>query len=255
MAKNFPYFKFVATEWLTGDIVYEDLKLQGLFINICALYWQRDGVLSIEDLKKRYKHNDLIDELGSRFFTITDGFISIKFLDEQLIDANHISKVNSENGKKGAEAKRNKANAKQPPSEGVANSSKEEKEEEKELNNNKFSFKKSLLSMSANPKLVDEWLLVRKTKKAVNTETALKSFVSELNKSKMTIDQVLTICVQKSWSGFNCEWVKDSHINAGYRSCYTDDERKQIRQLVNAGFGVPKFVKQEHIQLIYDKGI
>jgi hypothetical protein len=119
----------------------------------------------------------------------------------------------------------------------------------------KFDFKKSLLSMSANPKLVDEWLLVRKTKKAVNTETALNSFVSELNKSKMTIDQVLTICVQKSWSGFNCEWVKDSHINADYRSCYTDDERKQIRQLVNAGFGVPKFVKQEHIQLIYDKGI
>ena len=55
MAKNFPYFKFTATEWLTGDIVYESLELQGLFINVCAVYWQRDGKLTIEDLIKRYK--------------------------------------------------------------------------------------------------------------------------------------------------------------------------------------------------------
>jgi hypothetical protein len=37
MAKNFPFFKFVATEWLTGDIVYEEFSTQGLFINICCL--------------------------------------------------------------------------------------------------------------------------------------------------------------------------------------------------------------------------
>ena len=42
MAKNFPYFKFIASEWMTGDIVFESLSVQGLFINICALYWQRN---------------------------------------------------------------------------------------------------------------------------------------------------------------------------------------------------------------------
>jgi hypothetical protein len=111
MAKNFPFFKFVATEWLTGDIVFEELSTQGLFINICALYWQRDGKLSLQDINKRYK-TIIVDNLIDRFFTVIDGNISISFLDEQLIDAGHISKVNSENGKKGAEAKRIKANAK-----------------------------------------------------------------------------------------------------------------------------------------------
>lgn len=68
MAKNFPYFKFIATEWLTGDIVYEDFDTQGLFINICALYWQRDGKLSIDDITRRYKNELLIQALSGRFF-------------------------------------------------------------------------------------------------------------------------------------------------------------------------------------------
>lgn len=141
MAKNFPYFKFTATEWLTGDIVYESLELQGLFINVCALYWQRDGKLTIEDLIRRYKNESLINQLIDRYIWNEQGNILIKFLDEQLIEANHISKVNSENGKKGAEAKRNKANAKRPLNDSKAILSKEEKEEEINKNKNKNKIK------------------------------------------------------------------------------------------------------------------
>ncbi len=80
MAKNFPYFKFTATEWLTGDIVYESLELQGLFINVCALYWQRDGKLTIEDLIRRYKNESLINQLIDRYIWNEQGNIFIKFL-------------------------------------------------------------------------------------------------------------------------------------------------------------------------------
>ncbi len=89
MAKNFPYFKFVATEWLTGDIVFEDYELQGIFINICALYWHRDGIINVDELTKRLK-SDRVLSLKDRFLNVDNkGFISIKFLDEQLVDANH----------------------------------------------------------------------------------------------------------------------------------------------------------------------
>jgi len=137
MAKNFPYFKFVAAEWLTGDIVFEPLEVQGLFINICAIYWQRDGNLSIEDIEKRYKQSVDIRSLSGRFFSVKDGKISIKFLDEQLVDAGHISKVNSVNGKKGAEAraaklKEKQATAKRPLSENKRPLSKEEEKKKKE---------------------------------------------------------------------------------------------------------------------------
>jgi hypothetical protein len=138
MAKNFPYFKFTATEWLTGDIIFEDYELQGIFINLCALYWHRDGNITIQEIQKRLKTERIL-ELKDRFISIDENEnISIKFLDEQLFDAKHISKINSDNGKKGAEAKRNKATAKRPLSETQAeakrNVSKEEEEKEKDKN-------------------------------------------------------------------------------------------------------------------------
>ena len=137
MAKNFPYFKFTATEWMTGNIVYESFAVQGLFINICALYWQRDGQLTIDDINKRYRNPVELSELTDRFISVTDGFISVKFLDEQLVAANHISTQNSINGKKGGRPKRpitvvNKPTANPSLSDPKAKKSKEEEEKEQE---------------------------------------------------------------------------------------------------------------------------
>jgi hypothetical protein len=140
MAKNFPYFKFTVSEWMTGDIVFESLSTQGLFINICALYWQRDGNLSIYDINKRYKNPIELNDLINKFIEIENDTISIKFLDEQLIDANHVSKVNSEIGKKSAEKR---ATAQRVLNENPAtaqristkkNKNKIKEEEEKEIN-------------------------------------------------------------------------------------------------------------------------
>jgi hypothetical protein len=106
MAKNFPYFKFIATEWLTGNIVFESLDTQGMFINICSLYWVKDGVLSLEDLNKRYKnHETILILISNGYIFVENGFISIEFLNEQLREANHISLINSEKGKKSAALK------------------------------------------------------------------------------------------------------------------------------------------------------
>ncbi|MEY2868908.1 MAG: Cellulophaga phage phi19:1 [Bacteroidota bacterium] len=189
MAKNFPYFKFTATEWLTGDIVYESLELQGLFINVCALYWQRDGKLTIEDLIRRYKNESLIKELIDRYIWNMQGNILIKFLDEQLIEANHISKVNSENGKKGAEAKRNKANAKRPLNDSKAILSKEEKEEEINKNKNKNKIKEFVfLSESELNKLNEEfanheveWMLNKLNDYKASTGKKYKSDYAAIN--------------------------------------------------------------------------
>jgi len=152
MAKNFPYFKFIASEWMTGDIVFESLSVQGLFINICALYWQRNGSLSIDDINKRYKNPEELAQLTDRFFSVNDGLISVKFLDEQLIEANHISKVNSENGSKGGRPKapktlKEKPTANRPLTDRKANESKEEKETEENKNKNKEKNNDNFLSV------------------------------------------------------------------------------------------------------------
>lgn len=210
MAKNFPYFKFTATEWLTGDIVYESLEIQGLFINVCALYWQRDGKLTTEDLIRRYKNESLINQLIDRYIWNEQGNILIKFLDEQLIEANHISKVNSENGKKGAEAKRNKANAKRPLNDSKAILSKEEKEEEINKNKNKNKIKEFVfISESELNKLNEEfasheveWLLNKLNDYKASTGKKYKSDYAAIN-----------MWVKDAFRKAKVEFIKDNNTS------------------------------------------
>lgn len=101
MAKNLPYFKFTVAEWLTGDIFYEPFNVQGVFISICALYWQRNGILMVEDINKRLRNPPELDQLKNKFLVVKDGFISISFLDEQLTERKPKAEQNKINGSKG----------------------------------------------------------------------------------------------------------------------------------------------------------
>lgn len=135
MSKDLPYFKFISSEWLAGGIALESFELQGLFINICAIYWHKSGKLSVLEIEQRFKKKKLIEALTDRFFSVNDGYISIAFLDEQLSDRKVVSKTNSENGKKGGRPKKTEIN--RPlilESETIPKQSnkEEEKEEEKE---------------------------------------------------------------------------------------------------------------------------
>ena len=75
----------------------------------------------------------------------------------------------------------------------------------------KFNFANALVSQGADQKLISEYMEVRKAKKAVNSETAFKSLISEQQKSGLTLNQVLEHCVVNSWKGFMAEWVKNQN--------------------------------------------
>lgn len=83
----------------------------------------------------------------------------------------------------------------------------EKGKEEKILTPTAFSFYKSLISIGAESKLANEWLAVRKKKKATDTETAFDGFVREMNKGGLDINSTLRICIEKSWSGLNAKWL------------------------------------------------
>lgn len=77
------------------------------------------------------------------------------------------------------------------------------------LFSDKFDFKEQLLDTGAEPQLVDDWLRVRKFKKASNTETALKRFLAQVLLSGKGINEILTICCEKSWKGFEVSWLQN----------------------------------------------
>ncbi len=180
MSKELPYFKFNVAEWLTGDIVYEEFELQGLFINICALYWQRSGNLSIDDINRRYKKPTALLSLTDRFISVNDGLISIDFLDEQFDDQIKRNKTNTINGKKGGRPKATPAEEKKPTallsvSETKANESNKEKkreEEEKKREDKKIEI--------LNSQVWIEQICMKKRFTIEKTRNELKDFMDDL---------------------------------------------------------------------------
>ena len=63
MSKELPFFKFNATEWITGNISYESFEIQGAFISVCAEYWNRNNCLTIEEAKLRLRNSEIVDTL------------------------------------------------------------------------------------------------------------------------------------------------------------------------------------------------
>lgn len=101
MAKELPYFKFFPGKWMTGDITLQEQNIQGIFINVCAVYWSKKCNLAIDRLKQRY--GEAIDTLLKLELIKLDGTrVLIDFLDEQWIELNSDHTKNVENGKKGA---------------------------------------------------------------------------------------------------------------------------------------------------------
>jgi hypothetical protein len=70
-----------------------------------------------------------------------------------------------------------------------------------------FSFERSLIDYGFDQNLVTDWLKVRKTKKATNTQTAFNKFIEEVEKRECNINVILEVCVEKSWSGFKWSWI------------------------------------------------
>lgn len=100
---------------------------------------------------------------------------------------------------------------------------KKEKKEKKERINNppkspieetvRFNFKNSMLELVGDEKIVKDWMIARKNKKASNTETAFNRIKSEISKSGHTAYDCVKLAAEKGWSGIKAEWITNELKN------------------------------------------
>tara|TARA_R110002051_G_scaffold324424_2_gene421644 strand:+ start:38466 stop:39176 length:711 start_codon:yes stop_codon:yes gene_type:complete len=81
------------------------------------------------------------------------------------------------------------------------------------ISNSKFNFKLILVEMGADKEAVSDWMEVRKNKKASNTKTALKGFLTQVEKAGITVAQAVEIAAEKSWCGFQASWYEKINKN------------------------------------------
>ena len=99
---------------------------------------------------------------------------------------------------------------------------------------NIFNFKKSLISLGIDKKIVQDWLLVRKTKKATNTETAFKAIKKEIELCELSANDCIKTAVERNWSGFKSNWIDNLKEQAGEkRKQKVYDVNPEIRQNPN----------------------
>lgn len=91
--------------------------------------------------------------------------------------------------------------------------------------NIEFNFKKSLIDLGVENSIVEDWMKVRRNKKATNTETSFVRIKNQIEKSGFSANQCITLAVQKDWKGFEASWI------AGYMNKENDPLVEHVRKM------------------------
>lgn len=233
---------------------------KGVFWDLIEMLYEQDGKLMLSECESyafALRTNcDVIESLISEFglFEKDDVFFWSSSVNVRLNKRNEKSKKAKDSANERwlkAKNKENDANALQTQSDSNANKVKESKikeskEEENKVNNNsllvvaplpekkheKFNFKNALLECGVNEDLANEFILVRKSLKAVNTRTSLLKIWNECKKNNFPFVDAVKICIENSWKGFKYEWVLnlEKKSNHGTKQDDAATERAEFRK-------------------------
>lgn len=78
----------------------------------------------------------------------------------------------------------------------------------------KFNFRNSLFDLVQDEVLVNDYIELKKAKKAPQTETVLNSLVKECNDNNFPVKEALRISIERNWQGFKFSWVKNSEAQS-----------------------------------------
>jgi len=269
------WFKFTPSDWIMGKIQRCPETTQARFMRLCCVYWNKDCNMTYEDAEVEIDKEHLDILISKRIVKKNNDFIDVKFLLEQFKEIEIDKNDKSQSGQIGNlkrwhrklydkfinnELSLNQAIEQSklshpdnapitPQSQNIAEESRVEKELDKKREDKKredfkkeiFNFKKSLIEYGFEEKLIDDWLLVRKNKKASNTETAFKTFINEIETRNCNINEMLQIAVSNSWSSFKHNWVdnlKNSTNGKQDRHTSDADHKQSAVDAVNAMFGI-----------------
>ena len=70
----------------------------------------------------------------------------------------------------------------------------------------------ALKAKNADSKLIEEWLVIRKKKKAADSERAVSMFFNQVDNSGVDLNTILNICITKEWKGFEVDYLKSINV-------------------------------------------
>jgi len=151
---------------------------------------------------------DDVENVLKEFFELTDiGWIN-KRADEEIQKYHGLSDA----GKRGAAKRWAKGADSHPIAPPIAN----KKHKPITNNHNKNTSASALLaSLGVSEQTSNDFIALRKLKKAAITKTALDGIGREAKKANMSLEAVLRLCCERGWQGFKADWVKNNSGGVG----------------------------------------
>lgn len=175
----------------------------------------------------------------SKFFTLVDGVYMQNRIEEELANYKKVGETNRriaierEEKRRLAKSSKHEACTNEARSVHEAPPNQEPRTKNQEpltnINNTndsdkptRFVFGKELINLGCDKDLVVEYMAHRKTKKASNSKIAFDGLVREQQKAGIKLDEVMRICIERGWRGFEADWLKNQNNNRGSNNFHDD---------------------------------
>lgn len=92
---------------------------------------------------------------------------------------------------------------------------------------------KMLMAMGLSEQLSKDWLAVRKAKKSAPTQTAFDSIKKHAEDNGYTFSEAIKICIDRSWVGFNVDWIAKEKPVSNYQQSITAGAKTMFGSALN----------------------
>ena len=223
--------------WIIVEILHEESDKRLKLSNLTYVAIARQASTSIEQVKAVVECC-----LEYELFTEDNGYFFSKRILRNIEKRMDISEKRAKAGRISAIKRKKETSVEQNPTRVDQHPTKESKEKESKVKEIKvkdntntntmrvFNFKKSLLDYGFDEPLVDEWLAIRKQKKAINSEFSFNSFIAQVEKAGAEKNEVMQTIAEKQWAGFNHAWMKNTNNNLNGIESETDRRDRESAQ-------------------------
>lgn len=245
MSKHPPYFPFYPDDWLDCEKIFKmDLECEGAYIRVLSALWKKGGyipddsrwccnILRCKPAKWKKIRKVLVED--SQVLLSENGKIFNRRLNEELEVFLKKSQKSSDNANKRWRNEGKKVNKINESNDAVAMQPQCHTDLDTDLNKDKSKRKnikkKFELPENIDQKLWDEWMQVRITKKAVNSETALRALIKKLiacSENGTTANDAIIIAIENSWKTIQPGWIEK--IKSNGQSKPSQEREKFVRK-------------------------
>lgn len=191
------------TSFLTNEEI-------GIYMKLIWLYYDTEKPLpnELKNLAMKVGARDkefVVHDILANFFVLEDDFWHHTRCDKEIAEYAEFCAKQKANGLKGGRPKATQTEPNDNPMGFQAKPKKTLTTNHKPLttNHNKDIPPPEGVDVS----LWNDYLAVRKAKKSKITETALKGLQREATKANMTLQEVIQLCCEKNWIGFEAAWI------------------------------------------------